>query len=106
MPGFPGSGSELMRKMIEAITVLPANLPEQNETQWLKAGNVYTTHRGSISTCLHAVTCKTHWPLFRNLSQHNKFRKDRLVHKVSPLRAVEPAIFLVRHHPIMVQLSI
>jgi hypothetical protein len=97
MPGFPGSGSELMRQLIEAITVLPANLPTHEKIKWQKAGNVYSTRRGSLSTCLHAVTCKTHWPVFRNSTHHDKFREDRLLHNSRPLDEAEPAIFLVRH---------
>jgi hypothetical protein len=97
IPGYPGSGSEMLRQLLEAMTVLPADVPESNVT-WVTAGNAYDDYPGNdqISTCLHAVTCKTHWPAFP-IPHPYQFRKERLHQKFTSPGHVEPAILLLRH---------
>jgi hypothetical protein len=49
-PGYPGSGSELVRVMVEQIS-------------GLKGGNIYHTGKTGCRTTNHPATCKTHCPI-------------------------------------------
>lgn len=62
IPGYPGSGSELLRKLIMAIT--------GEDTS-----GIYFHPKAHLSTCLkgNVVTCKTHWPMIESQNSTDLF---------------------------------
>jgi hypothetical protein len=65
IPGYPGSGSELLRDLIQTMTGSSGgdgNHGDRGDNLTRAAtADIYddVTHR-----CRHAVTCKTHWPAY------------------------------------------
>ena len=65
---YPGSGAELFRTLIEAITGGIPGWSIYDADQTMGDG---TTK--SVGDCLqvHAATCKTHWPILEHYNPHN-----------------------------------
>ena len=80
VPGYPGSGSELFRDLVEAAT-------------GLEAANVYDVESLSIMTCSSSrtITCKTHWPLLGKRAPYRPARVRKMSHDSAFLLLRNPA---------------
>ena len=80
VPGYPGSGSELFRSLVEAAT-------------GLEAANVYEVESSSIMTCnsSRTITCKTHWPLVGKRPPYRPARIRKMSHDAAFLLLRNPA---------------
>lgn len=70
LPGYPGSGSELLRDLVKAVTGLKSgNHHEGNKCHPRTTGGKKKSAVGKPAPA--AVTCKTHWPLFGDEAPQN-----------------------------------
>jgi hypothetical protein len=71
IPGYPGSGSELLRDLIQIMTMTGSGDVDGNRDvdRVGRGDNLTRTATADIydddtHRCRHAVTCKTHWPAY------------------------------------------